>query len=141
MSVQRPCKCQCGRTFTVDPRRPGREYCYGHKPANAKPTPSPREALRRAQSHGRSEEERHTLDYKLALQTARRELSLIAQQIDAADDLIADLRKDLHSREAQKEALTDRHLTIDATIMALDALIEGKSLAREIAAAEVKESQ
>jgi multidrug resistance efflux pump len=88
----------------------------------------------RAHSIGRSEEERRLLDYRLALQTARREIDGVVQQIDQVDDEIDTIRKDLHAREAQKDMLTERHLNLSSTIMALDALANGKSLVREIAA-------
>jgi hypothetical protein len=130
--IQRPCKCGCGTTFTPHPKQPGREYIYGHKPRFDAPiVPS---NVIRTKFGGRTEDERKRLDYKLALMTARQELSEVAKQIDLADDRIADIRSDLKACEAHKEALTDRHLTIDSTIMALEALIEGKSLAREVAA-------
>lgn len=129
--IQRVCKCGCGTLFHPHAKRPGQEYRYGHKPkSDARPAPQ----KLRAHTVGRSEEDRRVLDYRLALQTARRELAIVTGQIDQVDDEIDVLRKDLHTREAQKEMLTERHLNIDSTIMALDALVSGKSLVREIAA-------
>lgn len=132
--IRRACKGGCGQFFTPPATRPGQEYVHGHKngcdwkrsAVAAKPkqigTPA---ALNR--------DDRRKLDYRMALQTAHRHLAELTSLIDQLDDHIDDARKKLHALEAEKETLTARHLTVDASIMALDALVTGKNLAAEIA--------
>lgn len=76
---------------------------------------------------------RHALNYKLALQSARKQAAEIAEQIDQVDDEIENLRNELAGRERQKEMLTEMHRTVETSAEALAILVDGKSIARELA--------
>lgn len=130
MAVQRVCKCGCGQLFTVPPTMPGREYVKGHKP-RAPDVMNPGNVLR-AKFGGRTEAERGALDYRCALKTAKMEQEAIAAEIDVTDDRIAEARNLLNLAEAQKERLTDRHLTLCTSVEILQALVDHKSV-RELA--------
>jgi septal ring factor EnvC (AmiA/AmiB activator) len=132
--IQRVCKCGCNQVFSPPASRPRQDYKHGHKPRQTGPS-IPGTPGQMARSLGRTDAERRTLDYRLALATAKREIEGITKQIDGIDDEIDELRKKLHSLEAEKEKQADRHLTIDTSIDILEALISGKSV-RELVSAE-----
>lgn len=132
--VQRVCKCGCNQVFSPPMSRPGQQYRHGHKPRHTRPS-IPDTPGQVARSLGRTDAERRTLDYRLALATAKREIEGVTKQIDGIDDEIADLRNKLHTLEAEKDKQADRHLTIGTSIDILEALISGKSV-RELASAE-----
>lgn len=132
--LSRLCKGGCGQTFTPPASRPGQEYVHGHKGGC---DPGARRAAKPVHLAGaRTEAERHTLNYRLALQSAERESADIAKQIDQVDDEIEALLKELRARDAKKEQLTEKHLTVSTTAETLRMLIEGKSIVREVAGAE-----
>lgn len=131
-SVRRICKCGCNQTFPVPPKQPGREYKHGHKPQTAGAAQAPPSFERTM----RETDGKRTLDYKIALRTARADLKRIADEIDRVDEEIEHLRKELKGREKQKDTLADRHLTVETAIVAMEALAEGKSLRAEIEAQE-----
>jgi predicted nucleic acid-binding Zn-ribbon protein len=125
MSIQRICKCGCNKVFAPPASRPGQEYLHGHKPRTGKALGTPAR---------RTETERHTLDYKLAQATAHREMSSVESAMDALDEKIVPLQKQLAELQREKERLHDRHLTLAATAEALDAAATGKSLAQQLEA-------
>ena len=130
--VRRLCKGGCGQWFTPPASRPGQEYIHGHKKGcdaaervHSKPAP---------RAGGRSEAERRTLDYRMALASARREQAEVEKEIDVVDEEIQLLREKLAVRDNEKETLTERHLNLGASMMALESLAGGKSLVRQVAA-------
>jgi hypothetical protein len=125
--IQRICKCGCGKLFAPPAARPGQEYLFGHKPRTGKALGKPVVPTRA---------ERHTLDYKLALAAAQREMRGLEATIDALDDKIVPLQKQLGELQREKDALHDRHLTLAATAEALDAAATGKSLVQQLAEAQ-----
>jgi hypothetical protein len=126
--TSRICACGCGRRFTPNPRRPGTEYCYGHKPKVAAPAGLEAQAKR--------ENERVLLDYRLTVATLRRELSALDFQIDGLDDEVDRARAVLKAAQEKKDRAVDRHLVASTAIETLEALIAGRSLASLVGAAE-----
>ncbi|HEY1767780.1 MAG TPA: hypothetical protein VGG26_08995 [Terracidiphilus sp.] len=127
--VRRVCKGGCGGFFTPPASRPGQEYIHGHKHGCATAT-LPKKAA--AAPLGRNEDERRMLDYRLALATMRRETAEVVKEIDGVDDQIELLRVNLDDLDGRKELLTERHLNLTSTMMALEALSTGKSLVRQL---------
>ena len=121
--IERPCKC-CGKLFTPPASRPGQEYIHGHKPRTGK-------ALGKLAAPAKREV--RTLDFKLALRTAREEMSDLAQQMDALDDRIVPLQHELGTLAAEKDALCGRHLTLETMADLLEAAIDGRDLRAELA--------
>lgn len=133
--LSRLCKGGCGATFTPPASRPGQEYVHGHKNGCGKER---RRVVKPAQAAtaARGEEDRHALNYKFALQSAERQAEDLATQIDHVDDEIERLHEDLRALVRHKEMLTEKHLTVSRTAETLRILVEGKSIAREVAATE-----
>lgn len=134
--LSRLCKGGCGATFTPPASRPGQEYVHGHKNGCDKER---RRVAKPAQaaSTASAEEDRHALNYKFALQSAERHAADLATRIDHVDDEIERLLQDLRALDRHKEMLTEKHLTVSTTAETLRILVEGKSIAREVAAVEV----
>jgi chromosome segregation ATPase len=132
--VRRLCKGGCGQWFTPPPSRPGQEYVHGHKNGCAA-------AADHSKPSDHDEAARRILDYRMALASVRRELADVEQQIDKTDDAIELLRRELHAQDSQKEKLTERHLNLSSSAMALEALTTGKSLVRQIAVAEAAQRE
>lgn len=131
MAISRTCRCGCGRSFYVPATMPGREYIHGHKPRQPELL-KPGNVLR-AKFGGRTDGERRSLDYQLALKTAQAETAALVEAIDAIDDRLEVLRRTVQETEEEKYRLTDRHLAVSASVEILQVLIEGKSV-REITA-------
>jgi DNA topoisomerase VI subunit A len=70
----------------------------------------------------------------MALASARREQAEVEKEIDVVDEEIQLLREKLAVRDNEKETLTERHLNLGASMMALESLAGGKSLVRQVAA-------
>jgi hypothetical protein len=128
MPVRRACKCGCGATFMPPVKKPGQEYLFGHKTASGN---APKAKIK-ATTLGRTETDRRALDYRMALASAQRELKEIEASIDKADNEMVQLLTELHYREKQKEDLTEKHLNLATTVQVLSALVEGRSIAREV---------
>jgi hypothetical protein len=127
MTITRMCKCGCNTFFTPPAARPGQEYILGHKPRTGK-------ALGKLAAP--TKRETRTLDFKLALKTARAEMVELEREIDALDDRIVPLQQQLRQLDAENEALVARHLTLATTAAALEATVEGRDLRAELANAE-----
>lgn len=120
--IKRICKCGCGNQFQPPVSRPGQEYIFGHKPASA----------RKKQPITEVQSVRRTLDYKIAAKTAKLELGQVTARIDDLDDEIEVLQKTLHAREAEKEALTETHLLLRASLATLETLSDEKDIQQGI---------
>jgi hypothetical protein len=126
--TSRICRCGCGRRFTPNPKRPGTEYCYGHKPkvaAPSGPTPTPQR-----------DKERDLRVYRLTTATFRRELSTLNVEIEGFDAEIDLARKMLTAAQERKDRAVDRHLVVSTAVETLEALIAGRSLASLVGAVE-----
>lgn len=121
--IVRTCACApgCDKKFTVNPRRPGQQYFYGHKPATVarltrwSAPPAPKAA---------QNPERHLLDYRLARKTAGAELELLDRQIEAVDDEMEALRKHIAEAQARKDEIVSRHGRIRKAHLFLSAVID-----------------
>lgn len=121
--VQRVCKCACNKVFAPPASRPLQSYIHGHKP---------RTGAALGKLAAPSKAETPTLDYKLALRTANAEIASVTRDMDALDDKIVPLQRQLSDLEAAKEKLLGRHATLSETAFALQATIDGRDLRAEL---------
>jgi hypothetical protein len=120
--ILRICACGCGRQFHVDLRRPGREYCYGHK-KRAQGVLSP-ETPQPSMPRAHQSQERHLLDYRLARKTAQKEIAKLEGAIDRLDDEMQEMRGAITSRQVKKDELVARHGRVRLALLHLSAAID-----------------
>lgn len=119
--ILRSCACGCGRQFHVDARRPGREYCYGHKKRTHRTFAAPE---RQARIPKAQQQERHLLDYRLARKTAQEEIAKLEGAIDRLDDEMQEMRGAITSRQVKKDELVARHGRVRLALLHLSAAID-----------------
>jgi hypothetical protein len=127
--TSRLCKCSCGERFTPNPKRPGQEYKYGHKP---KDEPS----VKRLGVEPPREKERALLDYRLTVATLRREIASLDQEIEALDSAVDDARKALATFQGNKDRAVERQLVANAALEMMQGLIDGRPFADLVAIVE-----
>lgn len=114
MSITRTCACGCGRTFTPPRTRPAQVYLFGHKKhagigRQAAITP-------KIEDH---EPSRRALNYRMALDSAERELRTLDAEIERLDDEAEAARKVVAGLLEQKDRLVERHAAVTAAIEGL----------------------
>lgn len=120
--ILRSCACGCGRQFHVDLRRPGREYCYGHK-KGARGVASP-ESPQPSTPRVQQSQERRLLDYRMARKTAQEEVAKLEGLIDRLGDEIQEMRGAIASRQTKKDELVARHARVRLALLHLSAAID-----------------
>ena len=119
--TSRICRCGCGESFTPNPKHPGQEYKYGHKPKD-----EPR--AKRLGVEPPREKERALLDYRLTAATLRRQIELLDKEIDGLDDEIDLARKTVAAAQARKDWAVDRHAGMIVAVQTLEALIHDQPI-------------
>ena len=126
--VTRQCACGCEKTFEVPGKRPGRRYAYGHKPkagSGAARTEQQMLAEHAAKSFTDAGK-RRVLNYRMALDSAQRELDLVTAEIENVDEQMERLRMQLSNCDGFKAACVDRHAALRGTVEYLQALIDNR---------------
>lgn len=112
--VRRICKCGCGQQFSPNLKRPGQQYLYVHKPKAV--------AVSVDTARAAPETRRRVLNYRLALDSAERELPEVEAEIEKLDDQAAELRQQIDVLLARKDVLVQRHLQLRTAIEQLSPL-------------------
>jgi chromosome segregation ATPase len=114
--VRRICKCGCGREFTPPRTRPGQEWLFGHK-RKAEPA--------RSESKAPAEDKRRILNYKIALDSASREIGEVEAGIERLDDQVDVLRHQAQELLSRKDVLVERHLALRTITERLEQVLGG----------------
>lgn len=121
----RLCACNCGERFTPPASRPGQMYIFGHKPLELREKVYPRRAVT-GQAPPQTSKERKSLDYRLALGTAERELKDLGDRIEAVDNQLIPIYIAKRELEERKDTLHAMHITVAGAIEFLKALAAGE---------------
>lgn len=125
--TNRPCACHCGQRFTPPITRRGQQYIIGHKPAALRQNSSASRAatIEKARAAAKTEEHTNTLNYRFAVQSAKRDLARLTQMIDDFEEKLSPLYLQIKELEARKDKAVMRHLTVATSLECLEAMENG----------------